>query len=306
MILILIEKIISLFFIMLLGVLLVKSRILNAQDSRILSALCIYLIMPCVILEAFQVNYTEEIRNGLMLAVVAALLIHILWLGLVQIAGFLFHLDAVEKTSVMYSNAGNLIIPLVTAMLGQEWVIYSSAFVSVQLFWMWSHGKMVLCGEKKIEVRKVITNINMIAVFAGIILFIFQIHFPKPLDDALSSVGQMVGPVAMLVTGMLIGNMNLKGILGYKRIWLTTFLRLIVFPAAALLLLKFSGMASFAKEGKEILLISLLATMTPSASSITQMAQIYGKDADYASAINVVTTLLCVVTMPVMTTLYQM
>ena len=63
MILILIEKIISLFFIMLLGVLLVKSRILNAQDSRILSTLCIYLIMPCVILEAFQVNYTEEIRN---------------------------------------------------------------------------------------------------------------------------------------------------------------------------------------------------------------------------------------------------
>ena len=306
MILILIEKIISLFFIMLLGVLLVKSRILNAQDRRILSALCIYLIMPCVILEAFQVDYTEEIRNGLMLAVVAALLIHVLWLGLVQAAGFLFHLDAVEKTSVMYSNAGNLIIPLVTAMLGQEWVIYSSAFVSVQLFWMWSHGKMVLCGEKKIEVKKVITNINMLAVFAGIILFIFQIHFPKPLDDSLSSVGQMVGPVAMLVTGMLIGNMNLKGILAYKRIWLTTFLRLIIFPVAALLLLKFSGMASFAKDGKEILLISLLATMTPSASSITQMAQIYGKDADYASAINVVTTFLCVVTMPVMTALYQM
>lgn len=306
MIVILIEKIISLFLILLLGVLLVRSHILKAQDSRTLSALCIYLIMPCVILEAFQVTYTKEIRNGLILAIAAALLIHILWFGLVQIVGLVFHLDAVEKTSIMYSNAGNLIIPLVTAMLGQEWVIYSSAFVSVQLFWMWSHGKMVLCGEKKIEVKKVVTNINMISVFAGILLFVFQIHFPKPLDDALSSIGQMVGPIAMLVTGMLIGNMNLKGIVAYKRIWLTTFLRLIVFPAAALLLLKFGGMASFAKDGKEILLISFLATMTPSASSITQMAQIYGKDADYASAINVVTTLLCVITMPIMTSLYQM
>lgn len=306
MIVILIEKIISLFLIMLLGVLLVRSHILKAQDSRILSALCIYLIMPCVILEAFQVDYTEEIRNGLMLAIVAALLIHILWFGLVKTVGQMFHLDAVEKTSIMYSNAGNLIIPLVTAMLGQEWVIYSSAFVSVQLFWMWSHGKMVLCGEKKIEVKKVVTNINMLSVFAGMLLFVFQIHFPKPLDDALASVGQMVGPIAMLVTGMLIGNMNLKGIVGYKRIWLTAFLRLIVFPASALLLLKFSGMESFAEDGKKILLISLLATMTPSASSITQMAQIYGKDADYASAINVVTTLLCVITMPIMTALYQM
>ena len=85
MIVILIEKIVSLFFVMLLGVLLVRSHILKADDSRTLSTLCIYLIMPCVILEAFQVDYTEEIRNGLMLAVVAALLIHILWFGLVQI-----------------------------------------------------------------------------------------------------------------------------------------------------------------------------------------------------------------------------
>ena len=54
------------------------------------------------------------------------------------------------------------------------------------------------------------------------------------------------------------------------------------------------------------LLVSLLATCTPSASTITQMAQIYGKDADYASAINVVTTLLCIFTMPLMVALYQL
>ena len=54
------------------------------------------------------------------------------------------------------------------------------------------------------------------------------------------------------------------------------------------------------------MLVSLLATCTPSASTITQMAQIYGKDADYASAINVVTTLLCIFTMPLMVALYQL
>ena len=55
-----------------------------------------------------------------------------------------------------------------------------------------------------------------------------------------------------------------------------------------------------------IVVVSLLATCTPSASTITQMAQIYGKDADYASAINVVTTLLCIFTMPLMVALYQL
>lgn len=43
-------------------------------------------------------------------------------------------LDGVEETSLIYSNAGNLIIPIVTAILGKEWVIYTSAFLSVQLF----------------------------------------------------------------------------------------------------------------------------------------------------------------------------
>ena len=53
-------------------------------------------------------------------------------------------------------------------------------------------------------------------------------------------------------------------------------------------------------------LVSRFAICTPSASTLTQMAQVYGKDADYASAINVVTTLLCIVTMPLMVALYQM
>ena len=73
-----------------------------------------------------------------------------------------------------------------------------------------------------------------------------------------------------------------------------------------ILLLKFSGLASFAENGSQILLVTLLATITPSASTITQMAQVYGKDARYAGAINVITTLFCMITMPIMVYLYQL
>ena len=52
--------------------------------------------------------------------------------------------------------------------------------------------------------------------------------------------------------------------------------------------------------------MSLLAAITPSAATVTQMAQLYDREADYASAIYVVTTLLCIVTMPVLVGLYQM
>ncbi|MBP3704949.1 MAG: AEC family transporter, partial [Clostridia bacterium] len=91
-----------------------------------------------------------------------------------------------------------------------------------------------------------------------------------------------------------------------KRVWLVAFLRLIMVPLIMIPLLKFTGVAQLVPNGGQVLLVVLLATMTPSASTITQFAQVFDKDAEYASSINVLTTLLCVVTIPLMVTLYQM
>lgn len=303
---ILIKKIIALFLIMGMGILLVKCRILKESDSRVISALSIHLIVPCVILAAFQVDFTEEIGKGLLLALAAAVIINVGLILFVSAVGKIFHMDAVENVSIIYSNAGNLVIPLVSAMLGAEWVIYASVFLAVQMTLIWSHGKVTLCGEKKPDLKKIFLNINMIAIFAGILLLLTGIHFPEPVQDAVDTVGSMVGPLAMLVTGMLIAETDFARVLSRGRIWFVTPLRLVICPLLILLFLKYSGMAAWADGGKNILLITLIACITPSASTITQMAQIYGRDADYASAINVLTTLLCIITMPIMTALYQM
>ena len=74
----------------------------------------------------------------------------------------------------------------------------------------------------------------------------------------------------------------------------------------ALLLLKVSGLVNGSPDGKKILLIVFLAVITPSASTVTQMCQVYGNDSKYASAVNVMTTLLAIVTMPLMVVLFQM
>lgn len=304
--LLLVKKIVSLFLILSAGALLVKCKIVGSKDSRTLSMISLYLLTPCVILYSFQVDFTPAVRDGLILATVAAVIIHILLVSLNAGLRGALKLDPVEQTSIVYSNAGNLIIPLVTVMLGKEWVIYTSAFIAVQQALFWSNAKSILCGDKKFSLRKVVTNVNMIAIFAGIVLFLTGIRFPGPLDDAVDSLGGMIGPVCMLVTGMLIGGMDLKKIFAYRRLWMVVAMRLLAVPLVILALLKFSGLARFAENGTEVLLITFLATMTPSASTITSMALVYGKDADYASAINVATTLLCIVTMPVMVALYSM
>jgi predicted permease len=258
-----------------------------------------------VIINAFQVKYTEGIRNGVILSFVAAVLIHIALLILVKALEKIFRLDAIEKVSIIYSNAGNLIIPIVISVLGKEWVIYSSAFIVVQLVLFWTHGKMVLCDEQKIDLKKILSNINMIAIFFGILLFVTRFQIPDIITQTLDSVSVMIGPICMIVAGMLIGNMSFKQIFAYKRIYIVTFLKMIVCPIIILLLLKYCGMTNLLSDGKMILLISLLATIAPSASSVTQMAQIYDKNGEYASVINTVTTIVCIITMPIMVWLYQ-
>lgn len=302
--LLLMKQIAQLFLIMLMGFILVKAKLLKAQESKSLSIVALYLVMPCVIINAFQVKYTQSIRNGLILAFVAAILIHITLLILVNVFERIFHLDPVEKASIMYSNAGNLIIPIVISILGKEWVIYSSAFISVQLILLWSHGRMMLYKEQKIDFKKIFFNINMISILFGILLFITRIQLPEIITKTMESMSIMIGPICMVVVGMLIGNMSLKQIFVYKRIYMVTFLKMIVCPIIILLLLKYSKIGNLTSNGDMILLISLLATITPSASTVTQMAQIYGKNGEYASVINVVTTMVCIVTMPILVWLY--
>ena len=104
---ILVGKIAALFIVMFLGFVLVKTGICRSDDSRILSRLSVYIVVPCSILSAFQVSCSPSILNGLLLAVAAAVLIHLILIVLFYFIGPLLHLNGVEKASIIYSNAGN-------------------------------------------------------------------------------------------------------------------------------------------------------------------------------------------------------
>ncbi len=306
MILVLVNKIASLALIMFMGWMLGKFRILNDEASKAISKLLLYLVIPCVIINSFQVDYTPDVRNGLLLAFFAATAICVFLLLAGHFLKWLLHLDPVEQMSVTYPNVGNLVIPLVSAILGEDWVIYTSAFIVVQTILFWSHGKAVLCGDREFQFKKIFGSINMISVFVGMALFFTGIRLPALLQDVTDSVGNMIGPLSMLVSGMLIGSLKLRQLVSYKRVWLIVFLRLIVLSLCAMLLIKYSGITGLIPNGKEVLLVTVLGAVAPSATSTTNLAQVHNKDARYACAINVITTILCVLTIPVMVALYQL
>lgn len=304
--LLLMQQIIKLFIMIFMGYMIVKVGILKSEDSRVFSAMVLYLIVPCVIMNAFQVEYSPEKASGLFLAFVTSLLLMLVTLPAVNLLGRLLKLNEVERMSVYYSNAGNLIIPLVTFILGEEWVLYAGVYMSIQIVFFWTHCKKELSREKRIDLKKIFTNINIIVVMIAVILFFMNIHLPKLLTETFESVSGMVGPASMFVIGMLMAGADLKKIFTNQRAYLVTGLRLIAVPVFSLLILKISRLVGTHAEGRQILLIVFLAVTTPAASTVTQMSQIYGNDSEYASAIGVMTTLAAVLTMPLMVLLFQL
>ena len=301
----LMEQIIQLFLMIFMGFLIVKAKLLNSEDSKILSIIVLYLIIPCVIINAFQVDYTPQTVKGLLIALAGSVMTQVILLIVVSILGRVFHLNEVEVASIYYSNSGNLIVPIVMFILGKEWVLYGCVFMSVQLVFIWTHCKKIISRESTYDWRKIVLNINMISIAIGIVLFLTRIHLPAIINNTLSAVGSMIGPASMIVTGMLFAGMDFKQIFANKRVYFVSFFRLIIVPVIALFLIKCSQLSTFSSNGNNLMMIVFLAIITPSASTVTQMCQVYGNDSQYASAINVVTTLLAIVTMPLMVMLFQ-
>lgn len=300
------SKIIELTLIVLMGYGLVKSKLLKSEDSKPLSIIGLYIISPAVMIEAFQIDYTPKILQGLMLSLGMAVFLHIILIVTGSVLKRLLKLDPIEHATAIYSNSGNLIIPIVMSLFGKEWVIYASCFIVVQTFLFWTHCRLIIVGKGNLSLKVMVKNINMWSIFIGVVLFAFQIKLPEFINGTLSSVGVFIGPNAMLIAGMLIASIPLRTIFSSKRIYLVTALRLVLIPIFLLVIIKLCGFAGWVENGETIAMISFLATTSPSAATVTQMALIFGNNAQKASAIYGVTTFLCVFTMPFVIALYQM
>ena len=294
MVLMLLEQIVQLFLCIVLGWLLVRLHLLKPEDSRVLSKVCLYLVTPCVIINAFQLQRTPELLQGLALSLGAAIGIHALFFIATALLHRPLRLTPVEQASLIYTNSGNLIIP------------YCSMFQLVQQFPMWSHCRIILSGDRNVSLKKILLNVNIISVFVGVLLFLLNLPLPTVIAGTMKSIASTIGPLSMFVAGMLMGEQNLLAVLRIRSIWKVAFLRLIALPLVVLCIFKYSGLAALVPDGQSILMISLLAASAPAAANVTQIAQVYGHEGDYAGAINVITTLLCIGTMPLMVLLYQM
>ena len=286
-----------------------KLKLITGEQSRVLSCMCIYLAVPCSLMTSFNTAMEADKLTGLLLALGAAVLLHLLYLALNGLMNRSGHgLAPEEQASVIYNNAGNLILPMVMAILGQEYVIYTSVYILVQNILMWTHGQKLMGGAQQFDWKKIVTTPAIAAILAGLALFITGLRLPGPLVTAMEGLGSCMAPLSMLVIGILFSELDLKRVLCQGRIYWVAGLRLLVYPPCSPWRCSWPcGCCGPHSDGDNVLLVSLLCAIGPAASAITQMAQLYhNPNSGYVSSINVLTTLLCAVTMPVMVLLFQL
>ena len=193
-------KIAQFFVIMLIGFFLVKSKLIKGEDSVVLSKINLFLLMPAAIIGSFVLeNRSPEVLGGIALAFAGAFAIHGVFLAVDFFYKKLFRTGKVERTSVFYSNSGNMILPIVGFVMGEEWVIYSAAYLSVQQLFLWTHCVSIFESRKKIELKKIVSNTNVIAIAIGALIMIFDLRLPEFADNIMSSFSGMLGPVSMLI-----------------------------------------------------------------------------------------------------------
>lgn len=303
--LMLLEQILVMAVLILFGYLSVRFHILRDEDSSRISSMVLYIISPALVLDSFQISFSMEKMHGFLLAVLASAMMHVLFLLFTFLFGKIISLNKVEGASVIYSNCGNLLVPLIGAILGKEYVLYCSAFMSVQLIILWTHGAYILGGRDAVNLKKVVTNPNVIAMVLGLILFFTGIKLPKIPGIAVERTGACIAPISMIVIGILIASADLKAVFTKGRSWLICFLRLIVIPLLTILMLRLTHIPYLMEEGTRVLYVSFLASAAPTAVNVTQLANIYGNDSVLAGSINIMSIFLCIITMPLMTAVYQ-
>ena len=292
--LILLKQLITMFIFMGVGYVLFKTKLVTEQGSKQLSNILLYIVLPVVVVHSYCKERTPELLRGLAWSfVISAVLLVIA----IVICGLIFgRRRPIENVGATFSNCGCMGIPLVRAVMGEGAVFYCSSFVAILLLLQWTYGVFVMSGDKKaISGKKIATNPVLIATIIGVLIFTIQIPIPDVVDSALGSLGSMNAPLIMIILGVYLAQTDIKSMFTDKYLYFGSVIRLVVVPLASMLFLCLlpSGM-------NDMKMTMLLSAAAPIGANVAIFAQIAGLD--YTKAVKYVclSTILCIITMPLL------
>lgn len=311
---ILIYQIAVIFIIIIIGVICYKTNLIDDATNSKLSNILLTLVNPIVIFVSYQRDFSYDLLEGLLISLLLSIITHIVGIiisytlirkkrrKIVTIDGsttksYVENENVeVERLQSIYSNLGFMGIPLVNSIFGSEGVFYVTASITIFNIFIWTHGVILMSGAENLKFKDIIEKLispTIFAIIIGLLFFIFQIRVPDVVYEALDYIADLNTPFAMLIAGVTIGKTNIiKLFTKNLRTYYIAFIRLIIIPFVLLLLYIWLPINEMVK------IVAIIMASSPTAASGALFAIKFNKNSVYAAEIFTVSTLFCILTIP--------
>ena len=285
---VMLQQMTVMFLMMAVGYLCYKKQILTEEVSKKVSAIVVNVANPCMILSSALTD--QQMRGKELLQTLA--IVALMYVFLLVVAQLLPKILRIRKESrgayaamTVFANIGFMGFPVLAAMYGNGALLYGAVFQIPFNILIYTYGVAVLtrkpdaCGKAeldRIEILKKIFNIGVIACIAAMLIYFLRI------------------PLSMMIIGASLAQMPLKELFLDKKLLLFSMVKLLILPAVWML------MVNRVAEQEILRGVCLVMMATPAGSMTAMLAQQYGGDYETASRGVALTTVLSVITMPVL------
>ena len=295
----LIAQTVTMFLLAGVGYCLFRTGKITPEGNKVLGNLLIHIALPCVIINSFIVERTTERMLGLLASALGAAVILTIS---ILCARIFFKKDPIGHFAAAFSNPGFFGIPLILSSIGNDGVFYVAAFIAFLNLLQWTYGVAVMTGKKgNLTFKSVIKAPVMIAIIVGLLLFFTALPLPGVITKTLGYIKELNTPLAMFTVGVYLAQTSIRKMFVRKSLYAISAVRLLVVPVIVLLL-----MCLVPESWHDMKLALLLAAACPVGSNVAVYAQLHGKDYPYAVESVIISTLLSIVTIPIITSIAQL
>lgn len=303
MYLLVIKQLVIMFLIAASGFFVTRQFKFGEQEQQFVSKILIYFVNPVLIFSRFDMDFDgENLRNfGIVLAM--ALIIHLVMVGVALVfcrskSEDEKELDQIDKLNVVFTNCAFIGIPLIDGIFpGTNAVFYLLPFLVVFNVFLWVFGYGIFCG--RVNVKKLLLNPNIIAVVSGFVLFCCPLRLHEIISIPLGHISGMNTVLAMFLLGMLFANFH-----GFNKLYIMHIVKLCILRFGVVLIFVFaiifaaSRIFSDIQDIRLMCYVTYIASLCPVAMSVSTFAVLFNKDESYAGLSVLVTSLFCVISLP--------
>ena len=299
-----VSQVLVLFALILTGFICAKVKLTGPEMAGYFSSFIMKITLPAMLFSSFLRPFSRELLQEGGLALFLSALSYVLSFFVAFIYPRLLRIKGpergVHRYALIISNCGFIGYPIIEAVLGPEYIFHAVIFNIPFSFLAFSVCAWLISkegGNDRGISWKTFFNPNVIATLLGLLCFVFSLTLPKPLFRCIKMTGDITSPLSMIMIGTTLAQANVRQIFGRWRVYVTTAMRLLILPAAVGFIFYLLGIKG------PLFVMGVVITAMPAGSSTSILATLYRTTPEEASSLVFLSTMLCMVTVPLVITL---